>query len=438
MNPGFDRSGDSQALRIGEPRGTGGPLPVPPGRDQVCINRVVLVTGRYPGRGGVEVAVTNLASAFLSIGISVDVVTLFGAKQPESESPAAVIFDRRPDLQEGSVTGGGAMSVRALVRLPLLTIKRLDRRRGLRKLARLVPARSPGALVVVTSPRVATYLADAGVLSRDDRPPVVVQYHIPFEAQVSLEGVGLPVSTALNVDAAVALSDADAARYRELLSVPCYRIPNPAPARSDWSDGSVERRAKEQRVVALCRLAGEKQLDQMIDIFLDATATPQLGKYTLEIYGEGPERPSLERKIAGLGEHGGRVHLRDWVADPATALRGAAVLLSTSRFEAFGMSILDAARAGVPSVAYGCSDGVSDLVRDLGGVLVDPGDRVGFADRLRALLADEDERRRRGVAARSGSARYGSGVVIAAWQELAARLCDTSVAERRYGEEPRS
>lgn len=398
------------------------------------LRHVIIMTGRYPGKGGVEISVSYLRDAFRAAKIDARVVTIFGKLDDSGDTAEIVIFDRRPELQEGSVTGGKP-TFRALARAPRFIIKRIDRNRGLRKLAAQIPADDGCTLVIATSPRVASYLADSGALARRGRPKVVVQYHIPFEAQVSLEGVGLPVSSGLNVDATVALSKSDAARYERQLGIPSYSIPNPAPTSSGTTVAEADPDSRKYRVVALCRLSAEKQLDKMIDIFCSAIADPEFIEWQLDIYGEGPQKVVLEKKIGALHELSDRIHLRGWVASPAAVLQDAAVILSTSRFEAFGMSILEAARCGVPAIAFACSEGVTDLVNALGGILLPPDDDAGFVNQLRALLADSARRLRLSEAAREGSLRYDPSVVASEWMDLASELWkagpDTTVVPGR-------
>jgi phosphatidylinositol alpha-1,6-mannosyltransferase len=69
--------------------------------------------------------------------------------------------------------------------------------------------------------------------------------------------------------------------------------------------------------------------------------------------------------------------------------------------EGFGISFLEAAASGVPSVA-GDSGGVRSAVRDgVSGTIVPPTDVRGVADAIRDLLRNSDKRARMGRDARS-------------------------------------
>jgi glycosyltransferase involved in cell wall biosynthesis len=75
-------------------------------------------------------------------------------------------------------------------------------------------------------------------------------------------------------------------------------------------------------------------------------------------------------------------------------------LPSTERAESFGLVLLEAMRAGVPTIASAIpGSGVGFVVRDgETGVLVPPGDAAALAAAIRRLGADADLRRRLGEA----------------------------------------
>jgi glycosyltransferase involved in cell wall biosynthesis len=89
----------------------------------------------------------------------------------------------------------------------------------------------------------------------------------------------------------------------------------------------------------------------------------------------------------------GRLEVRDW-------LERAAVLVHTSRWEGFGMALLEAMLAGLPVAATRVS-AVPELVADgETGCLVEPGDWRTLADRLDSLLRDPTRARALGEAGR--------------------------------------
>jgi glycosyltransferase involved in cell wall biosynthesis len=118
----------------------------------------------------------------------------------------------------------------------------------------------------------------------------------------------------------------------------------------------------------------------------------------LAILGSGPLEDATRRlgEELGLGEAvvlPGRTEIRDWLAR-------ADVFVHTSRWEGFGIVLLEAMLAGLPVVATRVSAVPEVVVDGVTGALVAAGDIEGVARELAALFADPDLRTRRGEAGR--------------------------------------
>lgn len=89
------------------------------------------------------------------------------------------------------------------------------------------------------------------------------------------------------------------------------------------------------------------------------------------------------------------------VADLAAALSSADVLVSTSAYEGFGLTLAEAAASGTPTVAMAVG-GVTDIVvNGQTGYLVPDGDVAAMTDRLAELAGDRERRSKMGRAARA-------------------------------------
>jgi glycosyltransferase involved in cell wall biosynthesis len=89
----------------------------------------------------------------------------------------------------------------------------------------------------------------------------------------------------------------------------------------------------------------------------------------LVVLGDGPERPALEGLAAELGL-AERVFLLGRVPDVAAWLRRAAVYVQPSRWEGFGLGVLEAMHAGLPVVATEISSLPELVVDGVTGYLV--------------------------------------------------------------------
>jgi glycosyltransferase involved in cell wall biosynthesis len=95
-----------------------------------------------------------------------------------------------------------------------------------------------------------------------------------------------------------------------------------------------------------------------------------------------------------------------WLDDPKVAYAALDVHCNCSEREPFGRSIVEAAAAGVPTVAFD-DGGAVDIIRDgEDGRIVAAGDTQAFAQALCSLLGDPERREQTGRNARLGSARF--------------------------------
>lgn len=171
----------------------------------------------------------------------------------------------------------------------------------------------------------------------------------------------------------------------------------------DLSLGSAQVPGARAGIVYVGRLIPRKGVADLIDA---VAALPDRLRATtpVTIIGSGPEREALEERAAAVPGVDIRFlgpQSREVVAQE---LSRAAVFCGPSRtirpgdIEAFGQVFLEAARAGVPSVAYR-HGGVTEAVADgVTGLLAAEGDVHGLSQRLARLLDDPDLARELGAA----------------------------------------
>ena len=119
----------------------------------------------------------------------------------------------------------------------------------------------------------------------------------------------------------------------------------------------------------------------------------------LAILGSGPREPATRRLVEELGLAEtvvlpGRTEIRDWLAR-------ADVFVHTSRWEGFGIVLLEAMLAGLPVVATRVSAVPEVVVDGETGALAEAGDVEGVARELGALLGDPELAQRLGEAGRA-------------------------------------
>jgi glycosyltransferase involved in cell wall biosynthesis len=147
------------------------------------------------------------------------------------------------------------------------------------------------------------------------------------------------------------------------------------------------------------------------------------GLVHLHVFGDGPERPLIQRRIDEL-RIGQSVILHGTIDRPQDALGRMGVLVLPSAAEGFGLVLVEAMAAGVAVIGTNVA-GIRDVVRaDQTGLLVPAGDPGTLAGAIRRLIESSGLRRRLVESARADVAlRFTWQQVIPLYRAL---LCPTA------------
>jgi glycosyltransferase involved in cell wall biosynthesis len=195
------------------------------------------------------------------------------------------------------------------------------------------------------------------------------------------------------LDALSVLTTDDERDYGALLER-VVRIPNPLPnAPAAVADQAAT------TVLAAGRLNTQKGFDLLIAAFAKVSAPG----WRLVIYGSGPEHDRLLAQIADLGV-GDRVELHPRTPRLPEAMAAASVFALSSRFEGFGMVLVEAMSHGLAVASFDCPHGPRDIVTSgTDGILVPAEDVDAMAAALVDLIGDPERRKALATAAQRRS-----------------------------------
>jgi glycosyltransferase involved in cell wall biosynthesis len=164
-------------------------------------------------------------------------------------------------------------------------------------------------------------------------------------------------------------------------------------------------RAARPTLLFLGRLRRYKRVDLVVSAV--ASLVSAGAGVELLIAGDGDERASLERQIRELGLEGS-VKLLGFVTDEekVSLLRRSWLQVITSSKEGWGITNMEAAACGTPSVSSDVPGLRDSVVHGETGLLVPHGDVQALAAALGALLGDEATRERMAARARSFAERF--------------------------------
>ena len=137
----------------------------------------------------------------------------------------------------------------------------------------------------------------------------------------------------------------------------------------------------------IARLVPQKRVEDAIG----AIAQVSEAEVTLDIYGEGEDRPMLTDLITDL-DLADRARLHGHVTGAKTAFHSSSFSLLTSRYEGQGLVILESMSAGCIPISYAVDYGPADIIdHGVNGFIVPVGDVDALARSIRQLLDMPEE-----------------------------------------------
>jgi GalNAc-alpha-(1->4)-GalNAc-alpha-(1->3)-diNAcBac-PP-undecaprenol alpha-1,4-N-acetyl-D-galactosaminyltransferase len=344
--------------------------------------------------GGAERVLTILANEWAVAGHSVRFVVQFG--KPGEPS----FYSLRPEIevQRLDFLGIGERSLPKLGKVNQIAAMR-----------RAILAGRPDIVVsFMDTVNIRAMLATIGT-----NIPVIVAEHCDPTVRMltagwtALRRWAYPRAAALILLTESAIDFFPPAVRRHSYVIPNPVVPGPPTGLSEpaWVDS--------RTIVALGRLNEIKGFDRLIVAF--GAVAKQHKDWSLCIWGEGQERPNLERQIreAGLTD---RVFLKGETTEPYVKLRAAEIFAMTSHTEGFPMALGEAMATGLACVSFDCPSGPRQLIRHgVDGWLVENGNTEAFATALSDLMADRSRREQFGVRALEVTDRFSLRRILPMW-----------------------
>lgn len=175
-----------------------------------------------------------------------------------------------------------------------------------------------------------------------------------------------------------------------------------------------------KRVISIGRYAYEKGNDLLLRAW--AKVEKECPDWTLDIYGMGDRQPYRDM-MRQMGIDYSRCRLHGSLADVSSEYLNSSVFALPSRFEGFGLVIIEAMACGLPVVSFDCENGPRNILTSgKNGFLVPCFDTDAYARQLVSLMKNDSLRQQVGLAAREASAVYSLADVARQWQQLFDKL----------------
>lgn len=174
--------------------------------------------------------------------------------------------------------------------------------------------------------------------------------------------------------------------------------------------------SRPNRIVCAGRLAPQKGFDYLIEAW--KRIAHKHPSWSIDIFGNGDLEENLNKQIreCGLEEsisiHKPTNHIYD-------EYKSSALYVLSSRYEGFGLVLIEAMSCGTPCVAFDCPNGPSELIASgEEGLLVPLADVEKLAEAMDWMITHKEERQHMSLKARTKAKNYTAESIMPQWTAL--------------------
>ncbi len=188
-------------------------------------------------------------------------------------------------------------------------------------------------------------------------------------------------------------------------------IPNPI-----WFNRVMPSKLDSKRAIAVARHSYEKGIDRLLLVWKKVVLIHP--EWILDLYGESDGKLKYQKMAEELNIES-QVNFHEPVANIIEKYQEATLFLMTSRFEGFGMVLLEAMTCGLPCIAFDCPCGPRTLIfNNENGLLIENDDINEFSERVIRLINDDDNIKRMGKNAVLSVQKYNLDDIMKQWNAL--------------------
>lgn len=215
------------------------------------------------------------------------------------------------------------------------------------------------------------------------------------------------------LDAFVVLTQYDAESWKDIKVANI--IPNSLPFYTAESSS-----LDKKQIITVGRLSEQKGFDLLVSAW--SYITKKHPDWEIHLYGEGELENELKKSITQNGIEDSFI-IHKPVKNIKEKYLESSIYVMSSRFEGFGMVLIEAMACGVPCISFDCPHGPSYIIKDdEDGILVENGNVERLAEAISTLITDTDKRVAMGKAAKQNVLRYSQENIMKQWESLFYKL----------------
>lgn len=169
-------------------------------------------------------------------------------------------------------------------------------------------------------------------------------------------------------------------------------------------------------LISVGRYDAQKGYDLLIEAW--SLVVAKHPDWQMHIFGSGPLREFLQKMIDEYGI------ASSFILNPPTPeiydkYLEHSIYVMSSRFEGFGLVLIEAMSCGLPCISFDCPSGPSEIIRTgEDGILVENGNVEKLSEAICRLIDNQQERKQMGIKARQNSLRYSKDRIMRDWDAL--------------------
>lgn len=224
------------------------------------------------------------------------------------------------------------------------------------------------------------------------------------------------LSKVAKADQLVVLTEGDAKEWKKY-TTKITVIPNPI---TTFTDSVKQHDGTTKRVICVGRLHKEKRWNMVVDAF--SQIAEECSDWNMAIVGDGAEKSNLLSQIQRYNLSD-RITIKSSVSDIYAEYQESDFFVLSSKYEGFGLVLIEAMSCGIPCISYRCKYGPESIIDDgKDGLLVEDGNVKELAEKMYWMMTHTEERLQMGIKAREDVRRFKQITVMRQWTDLFDKL----------------
>lgn len=170
-----------------------------------------------------------------------------------------------------------------------------------------------------------------------------------------------------------------------------------------------------KNIISVGRSEPEKGFDLLIKVWSKIENVRK--DWTLNIYGDGKLHRELQQLITENKLT--NIHLCGYAEDVEEKYLEASIFALSSRYEGFGLVLIEAQAKGLPCVSFNCKEGPGEIIDDgVNGFLIEEGNIDQYVEKLLMLMDDLELRKAFSEKASKDFEKYDITNITAKWEKI--------------------